>query len=232
MDPLTASYPWYTPYQFAGNKPIWAVDLDGLEEKKVTYVWDNPSNWSPGQRRKIIPENAAAVSTILSVREQYELAVKRYFEPGKHYLPEDQYVDESFGHIEYLVGLFFDNNTPRWSTSTTATNIVHIATVYGIFSNDKEKNKQAIEIINRADDILWSFPLSDLIGGGTTGRTTFRQALKIRKDAIKILKQVNRRRINNIIKGLKAGWETFDITKTIDNLGYDRIELGESGKVI
>ena len=36
VDPLTKSYPWYTPYQFAGNLPIWAVDLDGLEEKKVT----------------------------------------------------------------------------------------------------------------------------------------------------------------------------------------------------
>jgi hypothetical protein len=32
VDPLTASYPWYTPYQFAGNMPIWAIDLDGLEE--------------------------------------------------------------------------------------------------------------------------------------------------------------------------------------------------------
>ena len=32
VDPLTGKYPWYTPYQFAGNKPIWAVDLDGLEE--------------------------------------------------------------------------------------------------------------------------------------------------------------------------------------------------------
>ena len=35
VDPLTKSYPWYTPYQFAGNKPIVAVDLDGLEEKIV-----------------------------------------------------------------------------------------------------------------------------------------------------------------------------------------------------
>lgn len=35
VDPLHASYPWYSPYQFAGNNPIWAVDLDGLEEKKV-----------------------------------------------------------------------------------------------------------------------------------------------------------------------------------------------------
>jgi len=32
VDPLTAQYPFYTPYQFAGNKPIVAVDLDGLEE--------------------------------------------------------------------------------------------------------------------------------------------------------------------------------------------------------
>jgi RHS repeat-associated protein len=36
VDPLTASYPWYTPYQFAGNKPIWATDLDGAEENRAT----------------------------------------------------------------------------------------------------------------------------------------------------------------------------------------------------
>jgi hypothetical protein len=31
VDPLAPKYPWYTPYQFAGNTPIWATDLDGLE---------------------------------------------------------------------------------------------------------------------------------------------------------------------------------------------------------
>jgi RHS repeat-associated protein len=42
VDPLAPEYPWYTPYQFAGNMPIWAIDLDGLEpsisttEKKET----------------------------------------------------------------------------------------------------------------------------------------------------------------------------------------------------
>lgn len=38
VDPLFESYPWYTPYQFAGNKPIWAIDLDGKEEWYVTIV--------------------------------------------------------------------------------------------------------------------------------------------------------------------------------------------------
>ncbi len=32
IDPLTMVFPWYSPYQFAGNKPIWAIDQDGLEE--------------------------------------------------------------------------------------------------------------------------------------------------------------------------------------------------------
>jgi RHS repeat-associated protein len=32
VDPLLHEYPWYTTYQFAGNLPIAAIDLDGLEE--------------------------------------------------------------------------------------------------------------------------------------------------------------------------------------------------------
>ncbi len=35
VDPLTKTYPWYTPYQFAGNMPINSIDLDGLEPKSV-----------------------------------------------------------------------------------------------------------------------------------------------------------------------------------------------------
>ncbi len=32
VDPITSKYAFYTPFQFAGNKPIIAVDIDGLEE--------------------------------------------------------------------------------------------------------------------------------------------------------------------------------------------------------
>jgi RHS repeat-associated protein len=41
VDPLTRTYPYYSPYQFAGNKPIWAIDLDGEEpafRNKVTHI--------------------------------------------------------------------------------------------------------------------------------------------------------------------------------------------------
>ena len=35
VDPLTGKYPWYTPYQFAGNDLIRNVDLDGGEPKEA-----------------------------------------------------------------------------------------------------------------------------------------------------------------------------------------------------
>lgn len=45
VDPLTREYPWYTPYQFAGNKPIAFIDRDGEEEarpEELVYAALNP----------------------------------------------------------------------------------------------------------------------------------------------------------------------------------------------
>jgi RHS repeat-associated protein len=40
IDPLTHSYPWYTPYQFASLNPILFVDLDGLEGQQKNSIID------------------------------------------------------------------------------------------------------------------------------------------------------------------------------------------------
>jgi len=44
VDPLTETYPFYTPYQFAGNKPILNIDLDGLEDVYYNYKRFDPTN--------------------------------------------------------------------------------------------------------------------------------------------------------------------------------------------
>ncbi len=36
IDPLASSYPWFTPYQFASNNPIAAIDMDGLNPVVIT----------------------------------------------------------------------------------------------------------------------------------------------------------------------------------------------------
>jgi RHS repeat-associated protein len=45
VDPLQFDYPYYTPFQYAGNKPITFIDLDGLEEflpRSAVSTRDNP----------------------------------------------------------------------------------------------------------------------------------------------------------------------------------------------
>ena len=36
VDPLTRSFPFYSPYSYAGNNPIMNIDLDGLENQQST----------------------------------------------------------------------------------------------------------------------------------------------------------------------------------------------------
>ncbi|MFZ4798288.1 MAG: RHS repeat domain-containing protein [Bacteroidia bacterium] len=45
IDPLTKSYPGLTPYQYASNTPIWAMDIDGLE------AWVATQKWNPDDRK-------------------------------------------------------------------------------------------------------------------------------------------------------------------------------------
>ena len=45
VDPLTENYPWYSPYHFAGNKPIAFVDMDGREDKwYIIELWLDNTN--------------------------------------------------------------------------------------------------------------------------------------------------------------------------------------------
>ena len=53
IDPLTRDYPWYTPYQFAGNKPIAYVDLDGAEEAKFDAMDRNTRKAA----KQLFPDN-------------------------------------------------------------------------------------------------------------------------------------------------------------------------------
>jgi RHS repeat-associated protein len=41
LDPLQAKFPFYSPYHFAGNTPVQAIDLDGTEEFHYTLTMDH-----------------------------------------------------------------------------------------------------------------------------------------------------------------------------------------------
>lgn len=74
VDPLTSSYPWYTPYQFAGNKPIVAIDLDGLEAKSSVAGKYIDGHWVMGSDHHISLEHEAD----LKMRAEYAAKHKPY----------------------------------------------------------------------------------------------------------------------------------------------------------
>jgi hypothetical protein len=47
VDPLAGKYSFYTPYQYAGNKPINFIDLDGLEEAQPVDGGGKTDNVNP-----------------------------------------------------------------------------------------------------------------------------------------------------------------------------------------
>ncbi len=64
VDPLTAKFPFYTPYQFAGDKPIVALDLDGREDIWIHQITNQDT-------RKIITETREVDDAVKKVLVSY-----------------------------------------------------------------------------------------------------------------------------------------------------------------
>lgn len=84
IDPLAKSFPHYSPYQFAGNTPIQAIDLDGAEEYHYLAKWDKESgkitfklekektvtrrtflcwSWTPSEEHTVVFQNSSGEKT-------------------------------------------------------------------------------------------------------------------------------------------------------------------------
>jgi len=57
VDPLTAKYPWNSPYAFSENRVIDGVELEGLEWKVIIYVFD-PKNPDVQLRTEVKLQNS------------------------------------------------------------------------------------------------------------------------------------------------------------------------------
>lgn len=110
VDPLSKSYPWYTPYQFAGNKPTIAIDLDGLEEVEVTIgvqQWTDPKLQSKAiEVAKKDPQALAALQQTAYnvVLTELDAIVAKHFDPKKNSAPD-------WSGITKDVGEYFWNST-------------------------------------------------------------------------------------------------------------------------
>jgi len=93
VDPISADYPELTPYQFASNTPIQAIDLDGLEKFHYSMTLDKKTGdailrlvEAPKYYNEDIWFGRYKVKTkILSKRYEVDYEGKKYFIGGAQY---------------------------------------------------------------------------------------------------------------------------------------------------
>jgi len=176
VDPIGSQFPYYTPYQYAGNKPIWCVDIDGLEDLPATelnkygekQVYETTSTTEYGSAGpmsidvvKNIPKYAQPVTKGMTDMQVYQLAFNRYASPGKFLIKSNQYIDERLMKAEQQTSFFFTHNVPAYSKSTYATNVAQTRVAVGLMKG----NPQAVEQIQKTDNFLYRHSWAPIVAG-------------------------------------------------------------------
>ena len=173
VDPLTASYPWYTPYQFAGNKPIKFIDLDGLEEApdKESYTWYEyliikyiETTAVIGSKQTGIPNDSQdAIAHNMGFGQQELLLAATDFVsllPGQEFLPSKSRstsksrsatVKQSAKNLDVVASR---HNVPGAEIRRKATSIKHAPTAGKSPMNPKGLNDNCFECFLHGDRLL------------------------------------------------------------------------------
>ncbi len=88
-DPLAPEYPWYTPYQYAGNMPIRYIDRDGLEPAEPIF---NPNAW-------LNQEASATVASVQGIEEDVNQALEAASR-------QTYYIEQQYGVSDPFFDLF------------------------------------------------------------------------------------------------------------------------------
>jgi RHS repeat-associated protein len=152
VDPLQFEYPYYTPFQYAGNKPINSIDLDGLEANNVVQEEEI------GQQRKLLDDNDLLEANKF-ITENYKgnntdiTNELRQF--GYDYLSERYENDlETFGDLENLVNEFTNTGMQLWTDKALVSTLYpELDQVYDDLIEESETTEEKLDLlVMRSDD--------------------------------------------------------------------------------
>ena len=240
VDPLTRKFPNLTPYQYAGNKPIWCIDLDGLEDLPYTeknqygekQVYKISSDFSDGfsiftNETKTIPSNSQPATKGLTDVQVYQMAFNRFAEPGKNLVKSNEYIDERLMKADQQVDYFFTHQVPTWSKSDVATRTIHAIIGASLFNGNNKED--AVKQIQKTDDFSYRHNWGSLI----IAAAPIGASLNIRS-ALATFAKIESRSLELLTNGFKSNWATADLTAAIEKfVGKNpTFEVTQTGKVL
>ncbi|MBI2795025.1 MAG: hypothetical protein HYX66_10300 [Ignavibacteria bacterium] len=107
VDPLTREYPWYTPYQFAGNTPIQAIDRQGKDAFLV--IWFAKSDDGSIGHTALVVENYKTITK--KVVENGRTVTMTEKVPDGTYQYFDLWPEKPVDKTELQTGVKSDYNT-------------------------------------------------------------------------------------------------------------------------
>ncbi|WP_436489818.1 RHS repeat-associated core domain-containing protein [Chitinophaga sp. ARDCPP14] len=150
VDPLTPQYPWYTPYQFAGNNPVKFIDMDGLEPVNVS-VSGNQIVYNGG-----FIVNAADIYRITYLNVVLGLKLPSNLNTSSNpYDDRDPYNRDTWEKAYQNVSYFFSHHAPAYSRSEAATRTIHTAIAKGLLSGSDSEAESAIAQIDKSEDYAY-----------------------------------------------------------------------------
>ncbi|MEM1407359.1 MAG: RHS repeat-associated core domain-containing protein, partial [Bacteroidota bacterium] len=145
VDPLTATYPMLTPYQFASNTPIQAIDLDGLEAKIIVN-----SQYNIRRITKLFHPSSSDINK--NINKQMALAIVYYSTEASY--PNDahtrMYPDINFPESGLAAEGSVDNSfegVQIWGTIGTDENGNNINVLLGTVDREEGFFEQAFDIV-------------------------------------------------------------------------------------
>jgi RHS repeat-associated protein len=99
VDPLTKQYPFYTPYQFAGNSPIFAIDLDGKEPEVI--ITNNG---------KLTEPIIHLLSSVLDYKQSFLRGIRFGWTNEKVKLPDNEFAANLPNHERIVINRFWQDS--------------------------------------------------------------------------------------------------------------------------
>ena len=163
VDPLAGYFPFYTPFNYAGNKPIGKVDIDGMqEENKKPIKKQGDQNIDPDQAKQgnnviiVVHGSKKLKEAVESSSEQGQWTILYADSFKKAASALSEYVKEN-GKIDNLVIRSHGTNIGGAITSPKATIEARDLAAYKYFKGDPSSLKSEDDMgMEKWDDDKWN----------------------------------------------------------------------------
>jgi len=205
VDPLTKQFPYYTPYQYAGNSPIANIDMDGLEEVHYVFIWVKASNGKEavlklGSEIRGTPTGKVDNNGLMTYKEPYKIYA--------------HFPAEAFGETHYVTATY---NSEKEFQNAKASDFYKDAFLVG--------TNRAAEIANGFGDMLAAGYIASSLTFLTKETVSLFVEQKLKQYSANL---VNKQAIQDMISVnvrqqlLKSGLTGEAKTKTLEAIGIPK----------